>query len=534
MRCSRPALGCTCLLLGWALPGVARGQQLEHAQPAAPSADGLSGDEWRPADDERLPPHHVRSFIEMGAGLALGTTGYWLLKDANAIDWDNPNAKGRFDGSAWVFDNNPLNVNFLGHPLWGSVSYSFARANHHTVLGSYGYAFLTSFIWEFALEFKEKVSFNDVMVTPTTGVPLGEFFYKLGMYLDTGEGSSVAVDLARWVLGTGVAIDRAWDGRAKPRVRSRDNLGFSRAIWHRFELEYGVHAVQAPGVATYARYYAGLSARLVTLPGYLTPRSFGRPFFAAEMADFSIGLEGSGYGSGLSLSADTTLVGYHEQRLTGHSGSLRGHALTLGSSLGYRYFRSSANRYRSVEQAAALPEPKVKYHEANRREQYAALDLPGLIADGYWLWGSGGVELTARVQPSFAGLMASAFYDFSAANPQQIGKHILHSQGYFYGWGPSAALDARLALGPLRGRFRLLYGAYHSQQGLDRHPEEVTNDEPAWGDVLFYSGSLGVAPGNGAVSMGFEGGVRRFRSRVGSFERTARSEQAGVTATWTF
>ncbi|HYP88304.1 MAG TPA: DUF3943 domain-containing protein, partial [Polyangiaceae bacterium] len=128
-----------------------------HAEPPAVS-------EWTPADNERLAPHHARSFLEMGAGLALGTGGYWLLMNRNVADWDNPRPLSRFDGSAWVLDNNSIGVNFLGHPLTGGLSYSFARANHQSVAGSFGYSFLTSFVWEFLIEFKEKVSVNDVIV----------------------------------------------------------------------------------------------------------------------------------------------------------------------------------------------------------------------------------------------------------------------------------------------------------------------------------------------------------------------------------
>jgi hypothetical protein len=38
-----------------------------------------SAPEWSPAETEQHSPHHGRSFFEMGAGLALGTGGYWLL-----------------------------------------------------------------------------------------------------------------------------------------------------------------------------------------------------------------------------------------------------------------------------------------------------------------------------------------------------------------------------------------------------------------------------------------------------------------------
>ena len=119
--------------------------------------------EWTPAEEEQRAPHHARSFVEMGAGLVLGTTGYFLLLNQNIVDWDNPALKRRFDGSAWIVDNNNLAVNFLGHPATGGLSYSFARANHQSVLGSFGYSFATSFLWEFAIEFKEKVSVNDII-----------------------------------------------------------------------------------------------------------------------------------------------------------------------------------------------------------------------------------------------------------------------------------------------------------------------------------------------------------------------------------
>lgn len=530
MRKARLAVGCSGLLSLLGLASPAGAQQL----PSDP--EPAEAHEWQPADDERRSPHHVRSFVEMGAGLALGAAGYWLLKDANALDWDNPAALGRFDGSAWVVDNNPLQVNFLGHPMWGSLSYSFARANHQSVLGSYGYAFLTSFLWEFGLEYKEKVSFNDVLVTPTTAVPIGEFFYKLGQYLDTGERPSFGLDLARWLLGTGVALDRSLDGRPRPSVKSRDNLGLSRAIWHEFRLEAAVLAADAPGPDnSYALYQTGFSGRLVSLPGYLRPRSFERGFYRAEVADFSLAVEGSRYGMGLQVEADAILAGYHRQRLTRQGqGALRGHALTLGTSLGYYYFRSSANRYPSVEDAVSLPAPDIKYHHPNPAEQYAALNLPGLTEELRWFGDWGKLGLSGRLQPSFAGLMASAFYDWAAVHPDEVTKHILHAQGYFYGWGPATSLDARLALGPLRAGFELMYGVYWSQQGLDRHAEELTVDVPVWGDVLFYRGTLGVSPPGSNVDLSLAWGVRRFRSEVGGYERTARSIQRGVTASWSF
>ena len=489
--------------------------------------------EWTPQVEEQRPPRHARALVEMGAGLALGTGGYWLLMNRNVADWDNPRPLSRFDGSAWVLDNNSIGVNYLGHPLMGGVSYGLARSNHHSVLGAFGYSFLTSFVWEFVIEFKEKVSVNDVLVTPGAGLPLGEFFYKLGLYLDTGHQDSWGWDVARWTLGLGAALDRRLDGRAPPRVVTRDSLGFSAEIWHEFVARYGVVEVETPRQQAYARYQLGLAGRLVTLPGYGKPRAFGRAFWGAEVSSAALQTEASRYGSGVLLTADTMVVGYHAQRFSRSEGGLRGESLTLGTSLGCEYLRSSANRYAVIEKAVSLPGPKLSYHTPNRREQYGAFQLPGLALDVRWLGRAAAFEGSARLQPSFAGLGAEAFYLWAAENLDERSKHILHRQGYFYGWGGAANVSAKASLGPLRAGFELMYGAYRSQDGMDRHPEQLTRDVAASGDVLRYSGSLGVSPQPG-LDVSFDVGVRRFRSNVGGFELTARSVQRGLSAQWVF
>lgn len=469
----------------------------------------------------------------MGAGLALGTAGYWALKRQNMADWDNPRPLSRFDGSAWALDNNSIGVNFLGHPYTGGLSYAFARGNHQSVAGAFGYSFLTSFLWEFAIEFKEKVSVNDVWVTPGAGLPIGEALHKLGLYLDTGHHDSLPVEVLRVLLGTGVAADRALDGRAPPRVRSRDALGFSAKVWHEFRLDYGAVVVSAPGERDYARYHGGGSLALVTLSGYGAPGSFGRGFYGAELSTLAVQAEATAYGWGLSAQADTVLAGYHAQALARGGASLVGEWLTLGTSLGFDYLRSSANRYGAVEAAVARPAPDLSYHAPNRREQYGALQLPGVALDlrVFRRWGS--FEASGRLQPSFAGLGAPAFYDWAADHLEDRSKHVLHRQGYFYGWGGAGHAAARLTVGALRGAFELTYAAYRSQDGWDRHAERLTIDVPVTGDFLSYRARFGVAP-TPSTSLSLLVGVRRFHSEVDGYSLTARSVERGVTATWLF
>ena len=496
--------------------------------------DSASGSQWSPANHEALPEHHVRSLVEMTAGLALGSVAYWLMQDRNVADWDNPRPEERFTGRAWRLDNNSLAVNFIAHPFFGGLAQSMARANHHDVLTSFAYSSLTSFLWEFVLEFKEKVSVNDMIVTSPTGVPIGEFFYKLGLYLDTAQKPGLGTNLARWALGTGVALDTALDGRERPRVKQRDRLGFTRRIWHRFEAGYGIDLVESPGVESVARHHLDFAARLVTLPGYLGPTEFERSFYQAEVSDFWLSTELSSYGAGISMNADSLLVGYHVQRMRGTALAFEGFAATFGVGMAYSYVRSTANRHVEFEAAEAAADPDVSYHVASSAEQYAALQLPGPALDWHVRSPLVSLFMSARANPSFAGLGAPAFYDFAAANLDETSKHILHRQGYFYGWGGAGSLRGQLSVGPLVLSGHVFYGAYRSQDGLDRHIERVTADVPVQGDILMYGSSLGIRPPGLPVVIGADFGVRRWSSRVTEYETRGRSLSRGFSGRFEF
>lgn len=524
---------------------------LAHINPAqaAPAPTAVSGaegqgttsdegadepDEWQPADQDRYPEHHVRSLLTMGSVLAVWSVLYWLMMDRNVADWDNPKPLERFDGRAWRLDNNSLPVNFIAHPLMGGGSYSLARANHHHSATSFGYSFLSSFLWEFVLEFKEKVSVNDIIVTPGTGVPVGEFFYKLGMYLDTARNPSTGMVIAQWMLGTGVALDRTLDGRPAPQVRNRDNLGLSRAIWHAFALHSGVDFVTTPTTPGAARSHAGFQGKLVTIPGYLREGNLARPFYNAEVSDFKIAAEASEHGAGLIMSADTLVAGYHEQQLTASAQKTYGHAVTIGASMAFRYLQSKANDYSQFREAAALPQPAWDHHVPKTSEQFSAFHMPGAAVDWHLFAGDVSLSLSGRAHPDFVGLGAPAFYDWASANLQEKGKHILHRQGYFYGWGGSWELAMILGLGPMHLAGNVFRGSYWSQDGLDRHVERISVDVPASGHLLFYGGSVGIQPLSLPLSLQAEFGVRQWYSRVAEFERRDWSASRGLSAVFRF
>ncbi len=488
-------LACAALLLASTTAPLARA-----AEPSSSAAIEVSGEN---------DPAYVRAFVEQVIAVGLSTAFYWGFRDRNVADWDNPSLRARLNGQAWVYDNNDLPVNFALHPATGMGAYLLARGNGLSFPVAYAYAFFSSFAWETAVEFKEKISINDVLVTPTAGMAMGEFFHKLGLYLDSTPDPGFFRSTLQWSpLGLSVRGHRAIDGRDVPTDRPRDSLGLARGIWHAFEVDAGVASVWSTRARQHTRYGYGFAGHLVTLPGYLRDGSFSRFFHRAELSSFDLQAEHSVHGNGLSFAADTVLLGGHIQQIRGAGRARHGIAATVGTSLGLRYRRSLA---------------------AGVDEQLGALHLPGLAIDWHAMMPGVVLSVRGRASADFVGAGASAYADWEAANPDEVGKSILRKQGYFFGWGGSARVRASLNVGPFSLRGRVFYGRYTSDEGQDRAPELVTIEVPADAEHLEYGGALLLSPPEVPVAVGPFGEGRRYRSWVGGFSRTERIMAQGVT-----
>jgi hypothetical protein len=509
----------------------------EPPQPRTADAGSADGSTLEDPDEQLVqgrPPHHSRSLLEMGIGLGVGAVIYWTGMERNSPDWDNPRLSQRFDGTAWRLDNNSLPVNFMLHPLVGGAAYALARANHHGVAMSAGYSFLASFLWEFAFEFKEMVSVNDVIVTPAAGVPIGEFLHKLGVYLNSADRPGTTMQAVQWSLGAPVQLGRALDGADPPPVRARDRLGLSSEIWHDFELDTALHLAHGQRPDEYVLGRAGFRGRLVSLPGYLRPGSFGRFFSNADLALLELRTEVSRFGAGFEMTADTLLLGYHSQRIEGAYAPAYGHAATIGASIAFRFLESEAHNLAEELGAVYEPVPPIAYNVHKYNEQYSAAHLPGPALDWHVFAPGVRLEVSARAHPDFAGIGALAYSDWAEAYPDERGKAILLKQGYFYGWGASGELSGRLALGPVRLQAELFYGRYRSQDGLERQPEKLTVDVPAEAELLRYRGSLALEPPELPLSVGVSAAARRWDSQVGGFTRRARAVSRGLYAAFRF
>ena len=80
-----------------------------------------------------------------------------------------------------VWDGDNVVFNYILHPYAGAVYYMGARSIGFNQLGSFLYCFAVSnVLWEYGVEaFMEKPSIQDLILTPLSGLLLGEVFYKV-------------------------------------------------------------------------------------------------------------------------------------------------------------------------------------------------------------------------------------------------------------------------------------------------------------------------------------------------------------------
>jgi hypothetical protein len=455
--------------------------------------------------------HPWRAALELTLLLGGGTLWYWI-DNRNVLDWDDPSIEQRLDGRAWTFDNNAFPMNFVFHPLSGAAFYALPRANNLGVATSAAYGFAASMMWEYVIEFKEKVSINDVLVTPGAGLTFGEFFHKLAWYLNRTPGPATTGQTAvQWIFGPTVAIHRTLDGVSSARGGSSDALGFSDDIWHRFATWSGFGTAGTPSSDTAAPAGAvNFEGELVSMPGYLRPGSIARFFHEADFTHLAVEVSASDSGTGLEAISDTVLLGYLSQQL---STATRGNAAVIGTSIGYRYLRSTTR---------------------GMNERLGVLHFPGAALDWHLFAGTIAARLSARAHADFAGIGSLAYKRWRVAHPDERKKSILLRHGYYYGWGASARLGAELSAGPLRFSGDVMIGGYDSQEGRDRRQSVVTADIDLTDTLLEYQTSLELDTLLSPLTVGGVWSRRNWNSRAGDATASAVTESLMATLNYEF
>jgi len=79
-----------------------------------------------------------------------------------------------------VWDEDPWAINYIGHPIQGAVFFNSLRSQDCSFLASAGFNIFHTLLWEYGSEaIMERPSIQDLVVTPVTGIALGELFHFL-------------------------------------------------------------------------------------------------------------------------------------------------------------------------------------------------------------------------------------------------------------------------------------------------------------------------------------------------------------------
>lgn len=422
----------------------------------------------------RRETHYLRAAVEMGVLLSIGTTYYWANPGPNRTDWDYPDAATRMSNLAPTYDTNYFITNHVLHPAAGSLYYWFARSNGLKILPALGYSIITSAMFEFGLEWLEKPSINDLVMTPMGGLSAGEFFLHAGDYFNSAPNARWYHRVVGAVLGAPQALHRAMDGGRGREVAKlpEDRLGFSSFYHHRFDVLFGAMGLQNDRGASTAFGSLRIAGELVAMPGFLRPGRFEHKFSDGNFTEglLQIGTRG-GAEHTWDLSFDANLFGRYAQDI----GPRGGHASMI-----------------AINSAMKFADREV----FGRREQYA---MAHLIGPAVKLWAVAG-DFTARFEAAanfdFAAVRTHAYPEWTSRFGSDGTSTVLRQKQYFYGGGLSARARGRVSYKFLELGTRVFFGRYDSSDHFDRFPDEVTRTVHASDTVGELEGWLGIVPRN--------------------------------------
>jgi len=374
--------------------------------------------------------NYLRAFLELEALTTVSVVWYVIaVRQGGDVGYSWQMFERKLAGKAIAFDDNAFGTNFHGHGVGGNAYYLSARSNHLSIGESFGYAVAGATLWEYFGEISEVISVNDLIVTPFSGITVGEPFMQLGAFFDRQSPT-----LLHRVLGSTFApiksVNDALDGVTLSRQSGPDDE------WHRFSFSSAATVTHSEVSAQKhsEQYRDGLrfeiSERLARLRNYDGETNRSGWFDDANLSGLSFGLAFSHRGlQDLAFSANVVPVGYFERSARRQpGGELYGGGFVVGFEMGYRYLLHDygGTPQSSLDRAAFIQPLGLMF------EHRAAL---------------GAVSLTSKLDAAaaFGGIHPIAL---DAYGDRSNLASVLQHKGYYFGAG--GQLEAALTLRWLR------------------------------------------------------------------------------------
>jgi len=434
--------------------------------------------------------NYLRAVLELGALTSVGVAWYAIdVRQGRDVGYRWQMFQKKLSGTAIAHDDNAFGTNFRGHGVGGNVYYGSARSNHLGIGESLGFAIAGAVLWEYFGEISEVVSVNDLIVTPFTGIGLGEPLVQFSAFFDRQ--SPTAINRAFGsVFGPLKSVNDALDGSKLSRSSTRRN------DWHLFSaaasLAFTRSEFHQPGlsVSEHTDYRLEVSERLARLPDYDAAGRHSLWFSDANLSGMSLGVAFGEQGlRDFAFGADFVPFGYYQREMRGAAGDLHGSGWVLGFQMGYRYL---------VHNFAAVPE--------TGHDRTAFVEPAGALFESTVEFGNLSFSSRLAVTAIYGGVhpLASEAYGPDHAAWQSVLSHF----DYYFGAG--AQLEGSLGLRVFRLDSELsLLG--RSFVCVDEHAQLPMSDawrrlgwsvgyhiDPSWSlrfysDDLVRTGRLGVA-----------------------------------------
>ncbi len=430
-------------------------------------------------DEKPEQKNYLRATIEIVTLIGLGAGWYWKDHAFNEPDWDlgwnwASWRKKLITGEGISTDTNHFETNTVMHPLTGMLYYQFSRANGFNSLESLLVATTASLLWEYFIEFREKVSFNDCIVTPAAGAAIGEVFSQLGAFFDRSS-DNVAYKILANIFG-GPKRFHDWLDDNKPRkTADLDRFGLTLDRYHEFEFWFGMGTHRTTGgdlsSVRHVDTEVGLRTLIVNVPEYGHAGKVTKILTDGNFTEMLV--KGAGDETGLSdfeFFVKAALAGYYTQDVIEKEGKLQGYSFFIGAANGFDYTMRDRPGV-SAESVAWTKEMGATLDKA------AIVNVLGTTIDFNYY--SHGVKLHAilDVFGDFAVIRSYAMHDWRLAHPDEKMREILSSREYYYAFGITVSSKITAETEHFEFKWNFKNSMEYSLDGWDRRQDLLPHDQ---------------------------------------------------------
>jgi hypothetical protein len=417
----------------------------------------------------RHDPHWVRAGVEVGSVVVLGFVDYLLNTGARgglvragderwSLRYSWPELRSKLIGDAFELDGNRMGTNYISHPAAGSLYFHVARSNHLSFVESFGLTILGSSFWEYFGEIRERVSVNDMVVTPVAGAAIGESTMQLSGFFDRGPAQTSNKVLA-FPFAPLKSINYWADGAEPERALDVDALGLPREPWHCFEVRTGVAMTRQARTSNASETPAFLDTLfavetwLANLPGYRGTGRHARIFSDGNVSGLAFQAAVSrGELVDIGFSTRIVPVGFYYRNATlDERGRIRGDGGILGLRLAYEYGEHDFDRDRR-----------------RPRDRISVASPVGILAEYVLDRGRFSLKSSLEVGGALAGVQP---YALDTSSTEARGSDALpaavRNDRYYHALGLSTAPAVEVTAGPWSALVRTRLDVFRSVGGLD-------------------------------------------------------------------